>query len=177
MTYPELKTNRLILRAFKLSDANDVQRLAGDRAIADTTANVPYPYADGIAEEWIATHQNVFEQKKGIIFAIELQATKELVGTIGLMKLSENHQAELGYWIGKPFWNQGYCTEAGFAALDYAFTDLNLIRVYARHLPRNPASGKVMQKLGMAYEGCQKQHAKKWDKFEDLDLYGILKSD
>ena len=86
-------------------------------------------------------------------------------------------RAELGYWIDRPYWNQGYCTEAGRAVLWYGFTELNLNRIHAYHLSRNPASGRVMQKLGMTREGLLRQHAKKWGKYEDIVEYGLVRQD
>lgn len=172
---PILETKRLILRPFALTDAPDVQCLAGDRAIADTTLNMPHPYEDGMAEAWIGSHQAIFDDGKGVHFAITLRSDGALVGAISLMGMVKGHQAEMGYWIGKPYWNQGYCTEAGRAVVSYAFSELGLARVHAGHLTRNPASGRVMQKIGMQHEGCRRQHVQKWGKFEDLDLYGILR--
>ncbi|KKL20477.1 hypothetical protein LCGC14_2455040, partial [marine sediment metagenome] len=87
------------------------------------------------------------------------------------------HQAELGYWVGKPYWDQGFCTEAAYAVLRYAFREMGLVRVHAAHLWRNPSSGRVMQKIGMQHEGRRRQHTKKWDVLEDLELYGILRAD
>ena len=171
---PTLATERLLLRPFNLTDAPEVQRLAGDRAIADTTLNIPHPYEAGMAEAWIAKHAKNFAEGIEITFAITRKSDGALIGAISLMRLTPAHQAELGYWIGKPFWTQGFCTEAANAVLRYAFTELSLVRVHARYLGRNPASGRVMQKLSMKYEGCRRQHAKKWGKFEDLELYGIL---
>ena len=83
----------------------------------------------------------------------------------------------MGYWVGKPFWGRGYCTEAGRAVLEYAFRQLGLLRVHACFFARNPASGKVMKKLGMQPEGCRRGHVMKWGKLEDLELAGILKED
>ena len=174
---PTLHTQRLILRPFEMADARDVQRLAGDHAIADTTLNIPHPYEDGMAEQWIATHQPQFEAGEQATFAIVLQATSELVGAIGLVINRRFDRAELGYWIGRPYWNQDYCTEAGRAVLSYGFTELNLNRIHAYHLSRNPASGRVMEKLGMTREGLLRQHAKKWGKYEDLVEYGLLRED
>lgn len=171
-----LDTERLVLRPFTLEDAIEVQRLAGHRDIASTTWNIPHPYEDGMAEEWISTHQETFEQGKGVVYAITLKDGK-LIGAISLMAMIEGHQAELGYWIGKPYWNRGYCTEAGKELLRYGFDVLGLNRIHSSYMARNPASGRVMQKLGMSYEGARKQHVKKWGVFEDLVLYGILKSD
>lgn len=174
---PTLKTQRLILRPFELTDAKDVQRLAGDRTVADTTLNVPHPYADGMAENWIATHQPKFEAGELANFAIVLRDSGELVGAIGLGIEKRFDRAELGYWIGAPYWNRGYCTEAGHILLTYGFGTLSLNRVHASHLARNPASGRVMEKLGMTREGIARQHVKKWDRYEDLVLYGVLKTE
>jgi len=172
---PAIETERLLLRPFVMSDAKDVQCLAGDRAIADTTLNIPHPYEDGMAEEWISTHQPLFEAGELSNFAIILNNTDRLIGAIGLSIVTRFERAELGYWIGRPYWKNGYCTEAGHAVIRYGFSVLKLNRIHASHLTRNPASGRVMQKLGMKHEGRARQHAKKWDKFEDLELYGILR--
>jgi [ribosomal protein S5]-alanine N-acetyltransferase len=174
---PSIKTERLLLRPFMLADANDVQRLAGDRDIASTTASIPLPYDDGIAEKWIAAHQRRFEQGIWLDLAIALAPEGALVGAIGLRFESEHDRAELGYWIGKPYWGRGYATEAARALVRYGFDTLGLHRIYARHLTRNPASGKVLQKIGMMHEGHRRQHEKKWGIFEDEELYGILRDE
>ena len=174
---PAIVTKRLKLRPFALDDAPEVQRLAGDRDIASTTLNIPHPYEDGVAEQWIGTHRESFEKGEEVHFAIVHGDRAFLIGAIGLIIQREHENAMLGYWVGKPYWNQGYCTEAARAVLRYGFETLGLNRIYATHFQRNPASGRVMQKIGMSPEGCQKQHVKKWDTFEDLVCYGILKKD
>ena len=174
---PTLETVRLRLRPFELADALTVQRLAGDRAIADTTLSIPHPYLDGMAEAWISTHADNFASSRSLTLAITLKTDSSVVGAIGFTNIVPGHKAELGYWIGKPFWNQGLCTEAAQAILDYAFRDLLLVRVFAHHLTRNPPSGRVMQKLGMHHEGSLRRHARKWDIFEDIELYGLLKEE
>ncbi|MCP3922076.1 MAG: GNAT family N-acetyltransferase [Desulfobacterales bacterium] len=172
---PRIKTERLLLRPFELSDANDIQRLAGDKAIADTTLNIPHPYEDGMAEEWISTHRPQFEAGELVNFAIVSKVSNELMGAIGLIIVPQFERAELGYWIGRPYLKNGYCTEASKAVLHYSFNTMKLNRIYAFHLSRNPSSGRVMQKIGMTHEGRAPQHTKKWNKFEDLEQYGILK--
>jgi ribosomal-protein-alanine N-acetyltransferase len=174
---PTLETERLILRPFDLSDAPMVQLLAGDEAIASTTLIIPHPYEDGLAEEWIRTHPEAFEKGKFINFAIVLKVSGELIGAIGLTLNQEHVHAELGYWIGKPYWNQGYCTEAAREVIRYGFESLSLNRIHAMHLSQNPASGKVMRKIGMRYEGARRQHVLKWGSFEDVELYGILRDE
>ena len=174
---PSLETARLLLRPFALTDAAAVRHLAGDPEIAATTLNVPHPYEDGMAEKWIATHQERFEKGELVNFAITLRADEILVGAIGLHLTPPHGRAELGYWIGKPFWGQGYCTEAAEAVVRYGFEVTGLNRIEAHHFTRNPASGRVLQKLGMRHEGRLRQHVKKWDAFEDVELYAILEND
>jgi [ribosomal protein S5]-alanine N-acetyltransferase len=176
-TLPHLDGQRLVLRPFTPADAPEVQRLAGDRAIADTTASMPHPYLDGMAEQWISGHEAEFDSGRGLTLAVTQKSDGALVGAISLMGMSAGHQAEMGYWIGTPYWNRGYCTEAARILLRFAFGELGLIRVHACHFARNPSSGRVMQKLGMQHEGTRRKHVKKWDQFEDLVLYGILKED
>jgi len=134
---PILKTNRLILRAFSMSDAKDVQSFAGAKEIESTTMLIPHPYEDGMAEKWIATHKKQYDKSEGVNFAITLKKDGQLVGSINLMSITKDHaRAELGYWIGTPFWNKGYCSEAGEAVLNYAFKTLMLNRVHAHYLSR-----------------------------------------
>ena len=87
-TIPTLQTQRLVLRPFNPGDALDVQSLAGERAVADTTLNVPHPYEDGMAAQWISTHKDKYNSDKAIVFAITDRATKELIGWI--LKEEEN---------------------------------------------------------------------------------------
>jgi [ribosomal protein S5]-alanine N-acetyltransferase len=172
-----LKTDRLILRAFKLSDAKIVQQKVGDKAIADTTLNIPYPYPDGLAEEWISSHQSKFESGEVITYAITLKDNDEIIGVIGLKVEKKFNHAELGYWIDKNLWGNGYCTEAARAVVEYGFNKFGFHKIYAEHIARNPRSGKVMKKLGMKKEGLFKEHVIKWDKYEDVVIYGILKDE
>jgi RimJ/RimL family protein N-acetyltransferase len=177
MSQPVIVTERLLLRPFTLADVADVQRLAGDRAIAATTLLVPHPYENGLADKWIATHAELFESGKLVNFAICLRNSGELAGSIGLVMHPADERAELGYWLGKPYWGHGYCTEAAAAVLEYGFTVRALNRIEACHFGSNPASGRVMQKLGMRLEGCHRQFHKKWGRFEDRVSYAILRED
>ena len=172
-----LQTERLILRSLTLEDAQDVQRFAGDRDIALMVLRIPHPYEDDMAEEWIRACADAYKKDEAINFAITLRTDRNLIGTIGLELEQENARAELGYWIGKPYWNCGYATEAARAVVAYSFEVLKLNRIYAYHFTRNPASGRVLKKIGMHYEGCRRQHTKKWGSFEDSIGYGMLKAD
>jgi [ribosomal protein S5]-alanine N-acetyltransferase len=177
-TLPTRQTERLRLRPFTLADAPEVQRLAGDREVASTTQNIPHPYEDGVAERWINTHQEQFEKDVMVILAVERLADGQLMGAVSLAGIDRHdNRAELGYWIGRPFWGSGVATEASLAILHYGFVEMKLNRIFARHLTRNPASGRVMQKIGMTYEGCMRQHIRKWGVYEDIAIYGILREE
>jgi len=175
--FPTLHTERLTLRPFTLADADDVQRLAGDPAVASTTLNIPHPYEDGLAEQWISTHREKFGMGLGVTLAATLREGGALIGCVGLAMNQPHDRGTLGYWVGKPWWGMGYCTEAARAVLTYGFDVLGLHRIVATHFARNPASGRVMQKIGMTHEGSLRQHVKKGEGFEDLAYYGILKSE
>ena len=96
---------------------------------------------------------------------------------MGLTLDGAHRHATLGYWIGVPFWGQGYCTEAAKAVVDYGFKALDLNRVSSHHMGSNSASGRVLQKIGMRYEDCQRQHHFRWGRYEDVELYGLLRSE
>jgi RimJ/RimL family protein N-acetyltransferase len=163
------------LRPFRRDDAADVQRLANDRDIAAMTLNIPHPYGTDAAVSWISAHPAHFRRGEAATYAITLAASGELMGAIGLHFRDAHERAEMGYWIGKPYWNQGYTTEAAQALLAYGFEQRGLNRIQAAHLANNPASGRVMEKIGMEREGLARQYIKKWGRFYDMVFYAILR--
>jgi RimJ/RimL family protein N-acetyltransferase len=153
-----------------------VQRLAGAPEVALTTQNIPHPYEDGMAEEWIFSHQPAWEAQERIALAITSEA-EGLVGAVSLHLNLPNRRGELGYWVGFPFWNRGFATEAAEEMIRFGFDEFKLNRIQARYLTRNPASGRVMEKAGMKYEGVFRQHSLVRDRMEDIGMYAILASD
>jgi RimJ/RimL family protein N-acetyltransferase len=174
---PVLRTERLTLRPFEVRDAPDVERLAGDREVADTTLTIPHPYPKGGAAMWIATHRPAWTARTLATYAVVDRDTDALRGAAGIMLSMPHSRGELGYWIGVPYWNRGYCTEAVRALMAFGFESLGLHRLEARHFTRNPASGRVMQKLGMTLEGIQRGAFQRWERFEDVAMYGILRDE
>lgn len=166
-----------MLRPFVDADVPRVAELAGAREIADTTLAIPHPYPPEAAASWIATHEPAWEERTHVTFAITEASSGTLAGAIGQGIDHTHDHGELGYWVGVPYWNRGYATEAARAVVAFAFDDLGLHRVMARHLIRNPASGRVMQKIGMQLEGVQRHAVKKWDAYEDVAVYAILADD
>lgn len=175
--FPRIETNRLILRAFTLSDAPGVQRMAGDEDVARNTLAMPFPYLEGMADTWIATHRQEFDERKSVILAITLRENNILAGAVGLGLQLPYSYAELGYWIGREFWGKGYCTEAVRAVIDFGFYQLKLHKIFASHFSNNPASGKVMMKAGMKYEATLKSHMLHWGEHKDLVYYGIWRKE
>lgn len=171
---PELKTERLKLRPFEMADAPVVAELCGEWEVASTTASIPHPYEQSMAEEWIASHKPALENEEAVTFAITRLETGGLIGAIGIHIHRQLRLGELGYWIGKPYWNRGYATEAVRAVIAYGFDELGLNRIQARYMTRNPASGRVMEKAGMSFEGVLRQSIYRWDEFEDAAIFSIL---
>lgn len=174
---PTLTTARLVVRPYELADAPRVQQLAGAREIADTTINIPHPYLDGMAETWIGGHAQAWRDQKCLDLAVTLPGVG-LVGGVCFPDISLRHRrAELGYFIGVEFWGRGDCTEAAEALVRFGFERMNLNRIFASHMTRNPASGRVLRKLGMTHEGCMRQHVERWGKLEDREFYGLLRDE
>jgi ribosomal-protein-alanine N-acetyltransferase len=174
---PALETERLRLRPFTPDDAPAAAVLANDPEIAANTLSFPYPYELSMAEEWIASQPERWERGELANFAMVLREGDVLAGSIGLIMVPAHGRAELGYWVGRPFWGLGVCTEAARAVVDFGFRELGLNRIQAHHFTRNPASGKVMRKIGMRYEGSLRQWLRKGDVYEDAELYAILRRD
>ena len=177
MSQPTLVTSRLILRPFCRGDASSVQQLAGEWEIADTTLNIPHPYENGMAEKWIEGHGPGYEAETLATFAVVLRDSGDLIGASGLRINRTLNKGDLGYWIGKPYWNLGYATEAARAVIAVGFDEIGLNRIHACHLARNPSSGRIMEKIGMLREGTARQDTMKWGKYEDLVTYGMLRED
>jgi len=171
---PILRTARLTLRPFELNDAPAVKELAGAYEVALNTLMIPHPYPDGKAEEWIGMHQDDFDNDRVVHFAID---DGQLVGAMGLILKLEQNMAEIGYWIGVPFWNRGYASEAAAEVVRYGFEERGLNRIFAAHFARNPNSGRVLRKIGMQCEGTLRQHERKWDVYQDVVHYGILRDE
>jgi ribosomal-protein-alanine N-acetyltransferase len=175
MTAPqEIRTARLLLRSLEREDIPAIVRLAGAYEIAATTVQIPHPYAENDALKFLTQASEEFQAGRAVSFAISISPGRGLCGAVGLHLADAHRRAELGYWIGMPFWGQGYATEAASAAVAFGFETLNLRRIYAHHFAGNTASQRVLEKIGMRHEGRFRQHIQKWDQFIDIENYGLL---
>jgi RimJ/RimL family protein N-acetyltransferase len=145
---PVLETERLVLRAPRLEDAEAVAVLANDRRIAENTARIPHPYRIADAESFIIGANK--HEAEATFFMTLPNGT--LVGACGFGPL-EGETPELGYWLGVPYWGNGYGTEAVRAVIDYAFTDAGHEVLQAGARVTNPASRRVLEKCGFQWTG------------------------
>ena len=174
---PTLETERLILRAFKLEDANEFEHLIAPKEVTDGTLSFPHPVPAGWGIERINMMIERFESGEHIEFAIVARDSGNLIGGIGMDITARHKRGSLGYWLGTDFWAKGYATEAARAVLNYGFHILELHRIEAGHYPRNAASGRVLEKIGMQREGYMRGDLLKGDVFEDTIMYGKLITD
>jgi ribosomal-protein-alanine N-acetyltransferase len=174
---PTLHTARLVLRPFTADDAPDLRRYLSDAAVAGNTLTVPHPYPDAAADEFIAGLAPAWAARKRATWAVTRAGDGALVGAIGLKLTLAHKRAEVGYWIARPEWGNGYATEATRRLIAYAFDTLGLHRVEAHHFVENPASGRVLVNAGMTAEGVHRGVVWRDDRPRDLRSYAILSPD
>ena len=169
----ELKSKKFILRPYRKGDEKNIVKYANDKTIAKNTSNMPYPYTEKDAKDWIKKNLVWYGQKNPENFVLAIEINGELVGTIGLHHIQKEHKAELGYWLGKEFRGQGVMTEAVGLMTRYALNDLKLRRVSAYVYAFNEGSKRVLEKCGFILEGIVKKELKKGNKF--IDAYLLAK--
>ncbi len=135
-----IRSRRLTLRPLRPADAGRVAELAGDWEVASMTARIPYPYTEGMARQWIET----IEPDE---FVCAIEHDGEFIGLCGYLPDNDG-SAELGYWLGKPYWGKGFATEAAQALIRYCFRVAKIRRLTSGHFVENPASQRVIAKLG-----------------------------
>jgi len=145
---PVLETARLILRAPTLADAKALAILVNDRRIAEMTTRIPHPNTLADTESFLAT------VNRGDGETAFLITTREgtLLGICGIARRT-GQPPELGYWLGVPYWGQGFATEAARAAIDHAFADLGYDALVSGARVSNPASRRVLEKCGFQWTG------------------------
>lgn len=178
MDIPELDTERLTLGRLEESDLPRVAGLAGDRDVARNTESIPHPYSEEDARDFLEIVREAASEGTGCVFAIRFGESGDLIGAVGVHPEPEHGRAWLGYWIGKPYWNRGYATEATRRAVKWAFEEqatVEIERLYAETFARNGASCRMVEKVGMKEEGHLRRHFRKWDEYVDVKVYGLLR--
>ena len=149
-----IKTERLLLRPLTLADASRASALCNDWDVARMVSSMPFPQPAISVEGFFLIEQATRPLGRDHIFAIEHDRTG-LIGMCGAHVRGRDYQGravEIGYWLGRQFWGQGYASEAATALAAYA-AELGRGPVVAHHYADNPASGRVLQKAGFAYTG------------------------
>lgn len=153
--FPELHTNRLKLRRIQIEDAPSLIKYANNKKISDRILNMPYPYQEPQAVFRVSYVVQGFKNKTRYVFSIVLKEREEFIGEISLHLEGPNKTAQLGYWVGEPFWNKGIATEAIEAVLPFGFEKLELNLIFATCHVENGASEKVLLKNGMQKQNVQ----------------------
>ena len=148
-----LKTARLELRPLLPNDAWEIEKLLNDRELASNTESIDFPYPPGDAAGWIDRNHDRWKLGEAYVLAICQKETERLIGTVE------------------------FATEAVGGIVTFGFTELGFARITSQHFARNPASGRVLEKIGMRFEGTRKGHIRKWNQFEDVNIYGMLARD
>lgn len=173
-----LETKRLLLRKFMVEDAEAMfQNWASDKEVTKFLTWPAYTSLDTaihILNEWTTSYENPdFYQ-----WAIVPKNLNEPIGSISVVSINEKTQmAEIGYCIGRPWWNRGITSEALIAVINFMFDQVGANRVQAKHDVNNPHSGLVMKKCGMKYEGTLRSAAVNNQGVCDVSIYALLKSD
>ncbi len=144
----EIETPRLKLRRLRMSDAQRIAQFCDDPGVGRNLAQTPLPYLPSAAEGWIMINAARTPLGRDFVYAVELPG-EGLIGAIGAHKRDEDG-FELGYWFGRPYWGQGFATEA---ATGFVVEARKLGELGAGHFVDNPASGRVLSKVGFAYTG------------------------
>jgi [ribosomal protein S5]-alanine N-acetyltransferase len=169
---PTLTTNRLVLRPFVFEDTDRLVELLSEKAISETSPTIPYPYDQRTAFEWMINQFAYCSTGEFYAFAVTLKNTKELIGSISLT-LKPEQQAEIGFWIGKPYWSKGYCSEAATAVINYCFEELKMNLIYAECIHENKASSTVLKNIGMQFDKTVTTYIYRIAKNLELDRYVI----
>ncbi len=161
-----------MLRPFRLDEAGQLSHLAGVAEIAKQTLNIPYPFPPGRAEKWIKSTHEDMAADLGLSLALTRRGEDSLVGAAGVTRDQGNAQsAELGYWVARTFWGEGYATEAVTRLLDHGKDALGLTRIWACAFAENGASLRVLEKLGMTATGTRAENCPQRGGMCDIAYY------
>lgn len=174
---PTLETERLILRKLGISDAQDVFEYARYPEVARYTTWDAHKSVED-AKAFIIWTLERYKRDKAGEWGIELKKTGRLVGAMGFVQLDlPNSLGSIGYVLSKEYWGKGIMTEAVRRLIYFGFEEMKLNRIEAVHIPENEASGRVMKKAGMSFEGLLRQRLFSKGKFWDVKQYSIIKKD
>ncbi len=176
-----LNTDRLAMRWFSMDDAPRVAEICNNANLYRTLLLLPFPYLISDAETWLKSQYEGRLCGKMYDFAATIKNDAGdpglLIGCVGIKPDYVHNNASIGFWFDEAHWGNGYCTEAAHAVLRFAFKTLGLHRVFAGHFAGNEASARVQKKIGMSFEGVQREHFRKNNEYIDDCMYSILENE
>ena len=175
--FPAIETDRLIMREIVLNDAQALFNIFSSEKVMKYYGMFPLEEIEQ-AERLIMTFREGFDNEKTIRWAITLKDTGEFIGTCGFHNMQiRSFRAEIGYEISEVHWNNGYVTEAIRAMLEFGFAVMGLNRIEALVYPENVGSHKALEKLGFKEEGLLREYAYFRERFQDLVMHSVLRSE
>lgn len=169
--------SKCTIRKWKIEDAADLAELLNNKHILDNLRDgLPYPYTKKDAEEFITAMLEADETKT---FAFAIVVNDKVIGSIGVFRCDNIHSrtAEMGYYIGEPYWGNGYGTSAIRQASEYIFQHTDIIRIFAEPFAYNTASCRVLEKAGFQFEGILRSNAVKNSKVLDMKMYALIRKE
>ena len=170
-------TTNLILRFYSDDDLELMIQYLNNKNVTKETANIPFPFTKEEALERVDFIKKGLKKGTNYVFTITKSGEDKLIGQIGLHLDKDHNKAEIGYWIGEPFWGNGYASEANKAILKFGFEELNLNKIFATHFLDNPASGKVLINSKMIKEAELIDHYKKGESYQSVNQYRLTKDE
>ncbi|MCX5635179.1 MAG: GNAT family protein [Planctomycetota bacterium] len=176
----KIKTKRLIRRPATFNDAADIAMNANDIDVTRYTAHVPFPYSLKNAKDFTQLCRKRKSQKScdDLNFVIEMRSEKKVIGCLGFIRIDYfTGKADIGYWLSKNYWQQGFAFEAVNALIKFAFTTLKLQRLEAAIYIENHASQTLVKKLGFKKEGIRHRasRSRATGVLHDVLIYALLK--
>lgn len=171
----DTKQIQCAIRPWRLEDAEHIAAMLNDPQVLDNLRDgLPYPYTPADAREYITSMLEADPEK---VFAFAIVVEDKAVGSIGVFRQENIHfrTAELGYYIGRPYWGRGVMTSAVRQTVEYVFQHSDILKVFAEPFAKNAASCRVLEKAGFTLEGVLRSHAVKHGEILDMKLYARLK--
>ncbi|MBI4185372.1 MAG: GNAT family N-acetyltransferase [Proteobacteria bacterium] len=175
--FPPLTTERLVVRRLEDADAATVHRLINDWEVAGKLSRVPFPFPPKDVAAWIRATHAALAKGREFALGVALRAEGDLVGVVGLIVDETRTRADLGYWIGRAYWNRGYATESVRRLVEFAFVNLGLERLWAVTLVENDASARVLRKLGFRHEGLFKHDFPARGEVKTVNRYALTRTE
>ncbi|WP_054706062.1 GNAT family protein [Bacillus sp. JCM 19041] len=177
ISFPEIETERLLLRRITSADRNDVFRYLSTEDVVKHMGIFPYRSAEAVQDE-INWYDRIFQEGSGIRWGITFKGKKQVIGSCGFLNRKKVHfKAEIGYELAPEYWSKGIAGEALLAICTYGFDFLNMERIEALVEPENNASMKLLERCGFLKEGLLRHYEYTRNKFDDVYMYSFLKGD